>query len=250
MKWERQSVEAPGPLAAAWERHADGWIAWARASGHDSYWHFHGEAFRELLPAPGRLTIDLGCGEGRLSRDLKAAGHTVVGVDASPTAVDAARAADASIEVHLADAADLPFPDRYADLVVAFMSLQDIEDAAGAIHEAARVLEPDGRLCLAIVHPFNSAGQFEGQEPDSRFIVSGSYFDRARYRDVIERDGLAVTMESEHRPIGWYTEAIAASGFLIERLREVGIPDAAVFQARHRRWQRLPLFLHVRAVRS
>jgi SAM-dependent methyltransferase len=238
-----------GALAEAWEKHADGWIAWARIPGHDSFWHFHGEAFRELLPPPGRRTIDLGCGEGRFSRDLKAAGHEVVGVDASPTALDAARAADASIEMHLADAADLPFPDACADLVVAFMSLQDIEDAAGAIQEAARVLEPDGRLCLAIVHPFNSAGQFESQEPDSRFIVSGSYFDRFRYRDVIERDGLAVTMESEHRPIGWYTQVLAEAGFVIEQVREVRIPDAAVAQPRHRRWQRLPLFLHVRALR-
>jgi 2-polyprenyl-3-methyl-5-hydroxy-6-metoxy-1,4-benzoquinol methylase len=83
MRWERQSVEASKPLAAAWERHADGGIAWARTPDHDSYWHFHGEAFRERLPPPGRLTIDVGCGEGRLSRDLKAAGHNVIGVDAS-----------------------------------------------------------------------------------------------------------------------------------------------------------------------
>jgi Methyltransferase domain len=37
-------------------------------------------------------------GEGRLSRDLKARGHTVVGVDASPTMVAAAREADPAID--------------------------------------------------------------------------------------------------------------------------------------------------------
>src|SRR5262249_37343289 len=157
---------------------------------HDTYWHFHGTIFHRLLPPPGRRTIDLGCGEGRLSRDLKTGGHEVVGVDASRPAVEQARAADPPIQVEPADAPALPFPDGYADLVVAFMSLQDIEDAGGAIREAARVLEPGGRFCFAIVHPFNSAGAFETDEADSPFVVSGSYFDTFRYRDVIERDGL------------------------------------------------------------
>jgi SAM-dependent methyltransferase len=247
--FERQLIEEPEPLAGVWSQHAAEWIAWARTSEHDSYQRFHGAAFRDLLPPAGRLTIDLGCGEGRLSRDLTAAGHHVVGVDASPAAVEAAIEADPSIEVHLADATALPFPDGCADLVVAFMSLQDIDDAEGAIRESARVLEPGGRLCLAIVHPINSAGQFESFEPDSPFVITGSYFDHFRYRDTIVREGLEVVMESEHRPVGWYTEAIADAGFVVERLREVRVPDHAASAPRNRRWQRLPLFLHVRAVR-
>src|SRR5262249_47485843 len=155
-KFERETVDAPEPLVEVWERHSAAWIAWARTPEHDTYWHFHGTIFHRLLPPPGRRTIDLGCGEGRLSRDLKTGGHEVVGVDASRPAVEQARAADPSIQVELADAAALPFPDGYADLVVAFMSLQDIEDAGGAIREAVRVLEPGGRFCFAIVHPFNS----------------------------------------------------------------------------------------------
>jgi hypothetical protein len=51
-------------LARDWEREAANWIAWARRPGHDSYWYYGG-SFRELLPGPGRRTLDLGCGEGR-----------------------------------------------------------------------------------------------------------------------------------------------------------------------------------------
>ena len=58
-----------------------------------------------------------------------------------------------------------------------------------------------------------------------------------------------VVMESEHRPVAWYTEAIADAGFVVERLREVRVPDHAASAPRNRRWQRLPLFLHVRALR-
>src|SRR5207249_2048891 len=146
------------------------------------------------------------------ARDLKALGHSAVGVDGSPTMVARASEADPSIDVQVADAASLPFPNGYADLVTAFMSLQDIEDAAGAIREAARVLEPGGRLCLAVVHPFNSAGRFEGDDADSPFVVRGSYLKRFRYRDLIERDGLSVTLESAHRHIGWYFAALEGAG--------------------------------------
>jgi 2-polyprenyl-3-methyl-5-hydroxy-6-metoxy-1,4-benzoquinol methylase len=92
-------------LAAAWEKHASEFIAWARKPGHDSYWQFHRDQFLALLPPPGRRTLDLGCGEGRLSRDLKKMGHDVVAVDLSPVMVDAAREADPELEIHVADAA-------------------------------------------------------------------------------------------------------------------------------------------------
>jgi SAM-dependent methyltransferase len=217
---------------------------------HDSYWRFHRDQFLDIVPAPGRLTLDIGCGEGRLSRDLKALGHTVVGVDASPTMVDSARQADPTIEVHLGDAAALPLAAGAADLGIAFMSLQDIDDMAGAIREAGRVLEPGGRLCLAIVHPLKSAGAFAGEEPDSPFVISGSYLAPFRYTDELERDGLSVSFTSDHRPLETYVEALAAGGFVVERLREPAVPEDSISRPRQRRWQRLPLFLHLRAIRS
>ena len=105
-------------LRAKWEAHASHWIKWARAPGHDSYWRFHRDQFLQLLPAPGRRTVDVGCGEGRLTRDLKKLGHRVIGIDGSPTLVAAARAFDSSMDIRLADAAALPIEDASADLVV------------------------------------------------------------------------------------------------------------------------------------
>lgn len=234
-------------LGAAWEEHAAEFIAWARKPEHDSYWQYHRDQFLELVPPPGRRTLDLGCGEGRLSRDLKAIGHDVVAVDLSPTMLAAAEGADADLETHLADAADLPFEDASFDLVIAFMSLQDVNDMEGAIREAARVLEPGGSCCLAVVHPFNSAGRFAGDDASSAFVVEGSYLDRFRYSDNFVRDGLEMTFVSEHRPIQAYVNALADAGFAIERLRETDVPESGIVRPRSRRWQRIPLFLHVRA---
>jgi SAM-dependent methyltransferase len=230
-------------LRDAWERNAAQWVVWARTPGHDSYWRFHRDAFLELVPEPGRLTLDIGCGEGRLTRDLQAAGHRTIGIDASPTLVEAARSADPEGEYVVADAASLDFPDGHADLAVAFMSFQDVDDMAGAVCEAARVLEPGGRLVVAVVHPINSGHQLDREHPEGPLVMRQDYFDRRRYGDTFERDGLTMTFESRHWTLQDYFDALAGAGLLVDALREVGDED-------HRRWSRYPLFLHVRAVRS
>lgn len=236
-------------LRDAWAENAHDFAAWARKPGHDTYWRFHRDQFLEIVPAPGRLTLDIGCGEGRLSRDLAARGHHVVGIDASPTMVELCREADPSIPVHLSDACDLPLEPASADLAVLFMSLQDIDDMPGALREAARVLGPSGRLCLAIVHPINSAGRFDEERADSPFTIRGSYLAPRRTEDTVERDGLRVTFHSEHRPLEAYVRALEAAGLVIETLREPAVPERAVEALRSKRWQRVPLFLHMRAVR-
>jgi SAM-dependent methyltransferase len=240
------SSGATPSMRDAWEEAARKWIAWARKPGFDSYWRFHRDQFLEIVPQPGRLTLDVGCGEGRLSRDLKARGHRVVGVDGSKTLVEAAREADPSIDVHHADAAKLPFDDAYADLVVAFMSLHDVDDLSGALRAIARVLEPRGRLCIAIVHPLNSAGNFASDGPNAPFMIAGSYLDARRYTDSLEREGLSMTFSSEHRSIDMYSRALEDTGFVIEAIREHKSPAGT---ARAHGWDRIPLFLHLRARR-
>ena len=238
-------------MRESWDEQAEDWIRWARTPGHDDFfWELVLPNLLELLPRPGRLTVDLGCGEGRLARDLTARGHRVVGVDASPTLIAAAREASPELVFHVADAARLPMRDAVADLVVAFMSLQDIDDLEGALAEAARVLSAGGRLCLAIVHPLNSAGTFEGDGADSPFVIRGSYLGSRTYQDTVERDGLRMVFASAHRPLSAYGAALERSGFFIELIREPAIPDSAVADARSRRWQRVPLFLHLRARRG
>jgi SAM-dependent methyltransferase len=232
-------------LSDFWEDQAERWVRWAREPGHDSYWRFHRDRFLELLPPPGRLTVDVGCGEGRLPRDLKALGHAVVAVDRSPTMVAHAREADPELDVRQADATALPLEDGAADLVVSFMSLMNTDDLDGAVREAARVLEPGGRYCVAIVHPLNTAGAFTSREPDAPFVIEGSYFEHSEKEVPVERDGLEMTFLDAHRPLQDYFAALEGAGLVVERLRDIrddGDPD-------DNRWQRIPLFLHLRARR-
>jgi hypothetical protein len=81
-------------------------------------------------------------------------------------------------------------------------------------------------------------------------VISGSYLDSARLSYAVERNGIQVTFHSEHRPIEVYSRALEAAGLLVEAIREPGAGDLLV--ASHpaqRRWARVPLFLHARAVK-
>jgi SAM-dependent methyltransferase len=206
-------------------------------------------ALQELLPAPGRRTLDLACGEGRLTRLLRSLGHTVVGVDASPTMVRLAATREEAVRVVLGDGGRLPFADAAFDLVVAYMCLHDFDEMPRAVAEIGRVLEPSGRLCLAIPHPVNSAGSFLSKDADAPFVISGSYMAPMPTRDTIERGGIRLTFHSEHRPLEAYARALESAGLLIEALRETVPGDEVVAgELAARRWQRIPMFLHMRVV--
>ena len=224
-----------------WEREAERWAAWARAPKHDEYWHSSGPAFFELVPPPGRRTLDLGCGEGRVTRDLAARGHEVVGIDAAPTLIRLAREADPRGDYHVCDAAALPFADGSFDLVVAFNSLMDVDDMPGAVRETARVLEREGRLCACITHPFRDGGRFLTRDESSPFIIDRPYFGRKRFAATVAREGYEVTFKGWTYPLQAYTRALEESGLLIESLREP--PDTP-------RLSNVPNFLLIRAAKA
>jgi SAM-dependent methyltransferase len=203
-----------------------------------------------LLPPPGHLTLDLACGEGRLSRRLGELGHRVVGVDASPTLVSFAASHDNAEPAVLGDAAALPFGDEAFDLVVASMCLHDIDDLPGALRETARVLKPPGRLCAAIPHPLVTVGAFAEPDGDAPFVITGSYLDEAPSRMTIDRGDLRLTFHSEHRPLESYLRAVEEAGLLTETIRETKVPGELVARdPSERRWQRIPPFLHLRALK-
>ena len=234
-----------------WESQARNWAEFARTLGYDrSHENINLPALLDLLPPPGRRTLDLGCGEGRLSRLLRSLGHRVAGADAAPTMVRLAVSHPAAPPAVLADAAALPFRDEAFDLVVAYMCLHDMDQMPRAVAESARVLERGGRLCLAIPHPVNSAGSFQSRDEAALFIIAGSYLDPAPDDWVLERGGIRVAFHSEHRPLEAYGRALEAAGLLIEAIREPKAPEELVARdPNERRWQRIPMFLHVRAVK-
>jgi SAM-dependent methyltransferase len=235
----------------SFEGQAGNWLRWARTPGHDAYWHYRDAFFDGIVPAPGRLTLEVGCGEGRVARDLDRRGHRVVALDLAPTLVASAAAADPAGRYLVADAAALPFPDGRFDLVVAYNSLMDVDDMPAAVAEASRVLQPGRPLCISVTHPTADAGRFQSTGPDAPFVIGDSYLGRHRVDDPFERDGLQMRFLGWRYPIEDYARALEDAGLMIERLREPAAPATAVdIHPGWERWRRLPSFLHLRAVKA
>jgi SAM-dependent methyltransferase len=232
-------------ITDAWEEHAEGWIRWARTPGVDDYYeHYNFPNFLELLPGPGRRTVDLGCGEGRVSRALRNLGHHVVGVEPSRTLSRAAHDSEPSIALARGRGDSVPLASGCADLLVCFMVLQDVDDLDAVCREIERLLAPDGVACAAIVHPVASSGF---PDPDGEFQYVGRYLEVMRNELRVERMGVEFTFHSAHRPIEHYSRAFEAAGLVIDALREPALSDELVAQqprlARHRL---LPNFLYFR----
>ncbi len=234
-----------------WEQQANNWAEWARLPDFDSYWSY-APTFFDLVPAPGSGTLEIGCGEGRVSRDLAARGHRVVGVDASPTLIRMAREADDTSWYIRCDAAALPFGGEAFDLAIFYNCLMDFDDMEGSIREASRVLKRGGRLCASITHPMQDAGQFASKSADAPFVIEGSYLGGRRPFDAsVERDGHQMHFKGWAYPLESYFRALEDAGFAVEALREpANDKPPPSMDPGGERWRRIPVFLMWRAVKT
>lgn len=231
--------------AGEWEPDAQNWVRWARTPGHDAYWYYRDSFFDGLVPGPRGRCVEIGCGEGRVARDLVARGHEVAGIDSSMGLVRSARDAGAASFV-LADGARLPFPDAAFHLAVAYNSLQVVADMAGTVKEAARVLVRRGAFCAVVSHPLADVGRFLDDSPGAAFAVREDYFANRRVEDRVERAGLEMTFRGWTYSLEDYAVAIEDAGMVIEALRE---PRPSGVEGRYGRWGRVPMFLMIRATK-
>ena len=239
---EPEDGQPPG-RGTGWEDRAEAWIGWARTPDFDSYWQFRDAFFEEVMPPPGGATLEVGCGEGRVARDLRDRGHKVTAIDASPSLIAAASAADPLSTYVVARAEDLPFADSTFDCTVAYNSLMDVDDMPAALLELARVLVPGGRLAVSVTHPFNDAGSFSGMEEEAPFVITGTYFGRREFHFHASRDGREMDFDGFACDLESYSRALEAAGLLLELIREPRPASGARHQCR------IPNFLTWRALK-
>ena len=111
-----------------------------------------------LERSPIRNFLDIGTGSGHVLRLVASEVETGIGVDYSRDMLLVARSnlyhlGLRNCQVRQADMMRLPFREGSFDAITLCMVLHYAEDPAGAVAEAARVLEPGGRLIVADFAP-------------------------------------------------------------------------------------------------
>lgn len=193
---------------------------------------------RVVGPVRGRRVLDLGCGNGYLTRRWARQGaRRALGVDRSGPTLEFARRREAVYRTGArfleGDAAHLVgLSNASFDLVVAHMSLQDMDDGEGAVREAARLLRPTGRFVFSLSHPCFDLDERSGWVVERVREADGMWHDvvwrklRA-YRDEREVRVPWKISENEtgwttayHRTLSTLSRWLRNAGFAITRLEE------------------------------
>jgi SAM-dependent methyltransferase len=210
-----------------WEVHARWWQD-GFTDGADP------EYEEQILPlaaehlAGARRVLDVGCGEGQLSR--LAAGlpvERVTGVDPTWAQLDVARRRGGQVGYARAAAADLPFVSGSFDAVVACLVFEHIDDVDRALTEVGRVLVEGGRFLFFLNHPLlqtPNSGWIDDYvlDPPEQYWRIGAYLVEQESDEEVEKD---VFIPFIHRPLSRYVNTLAENGLLIERMLEPAPPD-------------------------
>jgi SAM-dependent methyltransferase len=145
------------------------------------------EPLRRFVHSLGHAeqALDLGCGDGRLTRELDATELTAA--DVSPVALARAtrRLPDARI-VELEPDAPLPFDDGSFDVVLCAETIEHVRDVQLFLSEIRRVLRPGGTLALSTPAHLPLGRRPDPLSPHLRFLT------RHSLRRLLDQLGFAV----------------------------------------------------------
>ncbi|OAP36978.1 hypothetical protein AU381_19855 [Sinorhizobium glycinis] len=118
-------------------------------------------ALRSVRQVAGLRILDIGCGTGRLAKELIEAGADVCGIDPEPQAIRTARETVPRGKFTIASAEALPFETASFDVTMMVNSLHHVPEPLMpiALLESVRVLGDDG--ILVVVEPLAEGNFFE-----------------------------------------------------------------------------------------
>jgi 2-polyprenyl-3-methyl-5-hydroxy-6-metoxy-1,4-benzoquinol methylase len=237
----------------SWESIADDWVKHADTNDYRN--HFLLPTTLDLLgDVAGKRILDVGCGEGGYSRALALRGAQVTGIDGSARLIEVAReraqVQELTIKYLVQNANSMSGVDTHAfDIVLAAMSLMDVEDYIGSITEIKRVLKPEGYLLMSITHPCFSA-PVSKWERDSKgnlvhFIVD-QYFDKIAWESFIT-DKFRKPVLRRHMPLQDFINPLIKQGFSLALFLEPVPTDEQIQKSpRFPRLKRIPYFLFMK----
>ncbi len=96
----------------------------------------------------GKRYLDIGCGAGMAAQMAASRGAEVSGIDAADELLAIARSRVSNADFRQGDVEELPFDERWFDVVTGFNSFQYAGNPVVALTEARRVTKPDGSVII------------------------------------------------------------------------------------------------------
>ena len=197
------------------------------------------EYVEQIVPLAGdhligsHHVLDVGCGEGQLSRLAATSARVVVGIDPTVAQITTAYERAGGPLYARAEAGALPFADRTFDAVIACLVFEHIRAIDGAIAEVARVLAPDGRFLFFLNHPLlqtPNSGWIDDQilDPPEQYWRIGPYLPEDETIEEVEKD---VFIPFIHRPLSRYVNAMALNGLFVVHMDEPAPPPGFLARA-------------------
>jgi SAM-dependent methyltransferase len=220
------------PAGDLWENNAQWWQD-GFTDGADA------EYEEQILPliaehlAGATRVLDIGCGEGQVSRVAARVKSVefVVGVDPTWAQVREAARRGGGVVLGRATAAALPFSPGSFDAAVACLVFEHIEDVPAAIAEVSRVLAGRGRFLFLLNHPLlqtPNSGWIDDTVLDEQYWRIGPYLTVDRSLEEVEK---GVWIEFIHRPLSHYVNAMAAAGLYVTHMEEPPPPPGFLARA-------------------
>ena len=122
----------------------------------------------------------------------------------------------------------------------------DVEDVSATLKESGASCGRQGMLVISIVHPFSDRGYFANTEATSPFVIQNGYFGSKRFEGIGRARRPANGFAGWSRPLEAYATALEEAGLAITSLREP-VPQAGDGRNHMERWNRIPLFLWLKA---
>ena len=207
-----------------WEQHAAWWQK-AFTDGADPEYEEQVLPLVEHYLKGARRVLDVGCGEGQVTRRVAGVGAVAVGIDPASSQIRVALERGGAAGFVRARAEQLPCLSAAFDGVVLCMALEHMDPFESAIHEIARVLTPGGRFLLLLVHPLlqtPGSGWVDDEGLGEQYWKVGCYL-----QDDVALDEVApgVQFQFAHRPLSRYVHVMGRAGLLVEDMVEPSPPQ-------------------------
>jgi len=259
---QHNAAHQPARTKSSWQPVSSWYTKSVGDAGH--YYHQH-----VVLPALDRILhltptsslLDIACGQGVLERHLPAS-LSYTGIDVAPSLIEYAKrnAKNPRHTFLVSDATrSIPIPPNTFTHATIVLALQNMEDSASTLKNAARALKISGQLVIVLNHPMFRIPRQTSWGIDEQNKMQYRRVDR--YMSPLNIPITVAPSQGQksqvtwtyHKPLSLYVAELRNAGFVITMIEELGsdkVSEGKASKMENRSRAEFPLFMVIVAQRQ